>query len=515
MNRRQKPSHKKAPSGALESAEEAVARLAAIVTSSSDAIISKTLDGTVLTWNEAAVRLFGYGAEEMMGQPVRRLIPLQLQAEENVILERIAAGGPLQNYETLRRHKDGRLLQVSVTISPIRDAVGNVTGASKIARDISERKRNEEQFQALADGIPTLCWMAEPDGHRYWYNKRWYDYTGTTPEEMQSRGWQSTQDPEVLPEVLARWRSSLASGAPFEMTFPLRGADGVFRPFLTRVAPDLGPDGRVRRWLGVNMDLTEERLMRAALEQSEARLRLFIEDAPAAIAMFDKDMRYLAASRRFVADLELDGESPESLLGRSHYELFPEIPDRWRDVYRRVLAGETLSGEEDEFLRLNGTTDWVRWEMTPWQLADGSVGGALLFSEVITRRRQAEAALRESQLRQRGMIQSAMDAIIAIDGGQTIVSFNPAAEKMFGCPASEALGRSIDRFIPVAFRRAHRQEVRRDGRDIPPDERARLGVGPASGRQRVSNRSFNLPASGWRAEAVHCDPPRHLGTQAA
>ena len=212
MNRRQKPSHKKAPSGALESAEEAVARLAAIVTSSSDAIISKTLDGTVLTWNEAAVRLFGYGAEEMMGQPVRRLIPLQLQAEENVILERIAAGGPLQNYETLRRHKDGRLLQVSVTISPIRDAVGNVTGASKIARDISERKRNEEQFQALADGIPTLCWMAEPDGHRYWYNKRWYDYTGTTPEEMQSRGWQSTQDPEVLPEVLARWRSSLASG---------------------------------------------------------------------------------------------------------------------------------------------------------------------------------------------------------------------------------------------------------------------------------------------------------------
>ena len=115
-------------------------------------------------------------------------------------------------------------------------------------------------------------------------------------------------------------------GSPFEMTFPLRGADGVFRPFLTRVAPDLGPDGRVRRWLGVNMDLTEERLMRAALEQSEARLRLFIEDAPAAIAMFDKDMRYLAASRRFVADLELDGESPEFLAGPQPLRAVPGNP---------------------------------------------------------------------------------------------------------------------------------------------------------------------------------------------
>ena len=101
--------------------------------------------------------------------------------------------------------------------------------------------------------------------------------------------------------------------------------------------------------------------------------------------------------------------------------------------------------------------------MTPWQLADGSVGGALLFSEVITRRRQAEAALRESQLRQRGMIQSAMDAIIAIDASQRIVLFNPAAEKMFGCPASEALGSSIDRFIPERFRQAHRDHVRAFG----------------------------------------------------
>jgi two-component system, OmpR family, sensor histidine kinase VicK len=124
-------------------AEEAAARLAAIVTTSSDAIISKALDGTVVTWNEAAARLFGYGEEEMVGQPIRRLIPEHLQKEEDGILARIAAGGPVQNYETLRLHKDGRLVEVSVAISPIRDAAGKVTGASKIARDITERKQAE------------------------------------------------------------------------------------------------------------------------------------------------------------------------------------------------------------------------------------------------------------------------------------------------------------------------------------------------------------------------------------
>ena len=331
-------------------------------------------------------------------------------AEEDEILARIAAGEDIEQYETIRLRKDGRAIAVSVTISPVRDKASEVIGASKIMRDITGRKqaqaalkRTVQQFQTLADGIPTLCWMAEPDGHIYWYNKRWYDYTGTTFEEMQGWGWQSVHDPEVLPEVLAKWRGSLATGAPFEMTFPLRGADGVFRPFLTRIAPDIGPDGRIRRWLGTNTEVTEERRIRAALEASEARLRLFIERAPAGIAMFDKEMRYLSVSQRFMEDYNLVGETPQSLQGRGHYELFPELPERWREIYRRVLSGETLSAEEDQFRRPDGRTDWVRWEMTPWRLADGNVGGALLFSEVITRRKEVEVALRESQQRLEGL----------------------------------------------------------------------------------------------------------------
>jgi PAS domain S-box-containing protein len=92
-------------------------------------------------------------------------------------------------------------------------------------------------FIALAENLPHLAWMADAEGWIYWYNSQWYAYTGTTPEQMRGRGWQSVHDPEVLPSVLDRWQNAIATGEPFDMVFPLKGANGAFRPFLTRVRP--------------------------------------------------------------------------------------------------------------------------------------------------------------------------------------------------------------------------------------------------------------------------------------
>lgn len=115
------------------------------------------------------------------------------------------------------------------------------------------------RMRELADNIPTLCWIAKPDGHIYWYNARWYEYTGTTPDDQLGWGWQSVHHPDVLPDVMEKWKSSIASGEPFEMVFPLKGADGVFRPFLTRVAPSRNADGKIVAWFGMNTDVTEQR----------------------------------------------------------------------------------------------------------------------------------------------------------------------------------------------------------------------------------------------------------------
>jgi PAS domain S-box-containing protein len=137
--------------------------------------------------------------------------------------------------------------------------VGACTDVTK-RREAEDRLRgSEQQFRSLADAIPALAWMAEPDGGISWFNRGWYDYTGSTPEEMTGWGWQAVHDPRVLPEVLARWHASLESGTPFEMVFPIRGADGVFRPFLTRVAPMRDGAGRIVRWFGTNTDISGQR----------------------------------------------------------------------------------------------------------------------------------------------------------------------------------------------------------------------------------------------------------------
>ena len=138
-------------------------------------------------------------------------------------------------------------------------------------------RASEQQFRTLADSIPTLCWSAGPNGAISWYNQRWYDYTGTRPEQMEGWGWQSVHDPAVLPEVLERWSRSIATGETFEMVFPLRGADGRFRPFLTRVQPVRNQGGAVVGWFGTNTDISAQREAEEALRRLADELEQRVE----------------------------------------------------------------------------------------------------------------------------------------------------------------------------------------------------------------------------------------------
>jgi PAS domain S-box-containing protein len=137
-------------------------------------------------------------------------------------------------------------------------------------------RESEEKLRLMADTISQLAWMARPDGHIFWYNRGWYDYTGTTPSQMEGWGWQSVHDPAALPKVLENWKASIATGEPFEMVFPLRGADGRFRPFLTRVNPLRDEAGRILHWFGTNTDISEQK-------RAEDASR-FLADASATLA---------------------------------------------------------------------------------------------------------------------------------------------------------------------------------------------------------------------------------------
>ncbi|MDT5262715.1 MAG: hypothetical protein QOC61_1719, partial [Acidobacteriota bacterium] len=230
-------------------------------------------DHRFLFINRKTCELTGLSEEQFVGRTHAEVVP---EADKIVapILDRVYATGLGETQEIdVALPKGRRQLLVTWTALPGRD--GRPNSVLYLSLDITDRKLAEEalresegQLRTLADAVPQLVWMADADGYIFWYNQRWFDYTGTSPEQMEGWGWQSVHDPAVLPKVLERWQASIETGEPFEMEFPLKGADGVFRWFLTRVNPVRDSQGRIARWFGTNTDIDEQR--RTAEELREA-----------------------------------------------------------------------------------------------------------------------------------------------------------------------------------------------------------------------------------------------------
>jgi len=270
-----------------QAAAEQAERLRTTLASIGDAVITTDLAGCVTNMNAVAESLTGWTTAEAMGQlldAVFRIVnETTRKTVENPVFRALKEGliVGLANHTVLIA-KDDTERPIDDSAAPIRCKEGEVVGCVLVFRDISERHRQEaelrdreRQFRTLAESIPQLAWMANTDGHIVWYNRRWYEYTGTTLEEMQGWGWQSVHDPAELPKVLEQWKASIATGKSFDMTFPLKGQDNQFRPFLTRVEPVKDGEGRVVRWFGTNTDIYEQtqtanKLRQLAAELSEA-----------------------------------------------------------------------------------------------------------------------------------------------------------------------------------------------------------------------------------------------------
>ncbi len=264
-----------------------------------------------------------------------------------------------QAEEALRRAHEELEIRVAGRTSELRRANEALHEADRRKGELLESLRDSEvRFRTMAESIPQLAWMARPDGHIYWYNKRWHEYTGTTSGEMEGWGWQKVHDPDALPSVLARWKGSVASGEPFDMVFPLKGADGQFRPFLTRVMPVRGVDGRVAHWFGTNTDISErlriEEELRAARDEAESANRAKTQF----LAVLSHELRtplnpiLLAASSMLDRPWDPEEVRPTLEMIRQNVNLQARLIDDLLDVMRIVRGKMPLHWEVVDCHRL-------------------------------------------------------------------------------------------------------------------------------------------------------------------
>ncbi len=288
------------------------------------------------------------------------------------------------------------------------DAAARSWAALEQSRAEAALERTEADFRTLADNITQLAWMTEPDGYIIWYNRRWYDYTGTTLEQMQGWGWSAVHHPDHLTRVAASWREALASGEPWQDTFPLRGKDGSYRWFLSSAQPVRAPDGRIRRWFGTNTDITEAREREEALRRSE--LALAERDAEAREAQrlarigswrWRRGAAAPEGSPELHAIFGLDPATPPIDFPSQRGVLFPESAWDALDRARRRIIDSGEPWEMDLPAFRQGEPIWVTTRGEGLFDQAGTLIGLRGTVQDITLRKQAEDALRESETRLR------------------------------------------------------------------------------------------------------------------
>ncbi len=333
-------------------AEAGRAQLAAVINGMNQGVVLFNQDRDVTRMNKAALALHGFADDEEMLNALDDFGELFETSDSNgnpIAVAQWPASRTLRGEEVshfemhVRRRDNGHHFVGLYSGSVVRAESGAIEFAVLSISDVTERvlaedamKASEARFRQLAEMIPQLAFTARPDGAVFWYNSRWYDYTGTSPQDLDEQGWQAVHDPRVLPDVMRRWKASTETGDVFDMVIPLRGADGSFKPFLTRINPLKDDNGCVVMWFGTSTDVSEERAAAEALRLREQELRTLADNTPDILTRFDRQMRHVFVN---AAAERLTGKARLALLGKTNRELgMPaELCDCWESALRALF----------------------------------------------------------------------------------------------------------------------------------------------------------------------------------
>ncbi|HEX5019393.1 MAG TPA: PAS domain S-box protein [Candidatus Binatia bacterium] len=438
--------------------EIARAQLAAIVESSEDAIISTDLTGAITSWNRGAERLYGYGASEIIGESVFRLVPDYIRDEDAVLLRRIAEGESIENYETRRRRKDGSDLDVALTISPLKNDRGQIIGASKIARDIGARIiaqetlwRSEEQLRLAQHAAHVGIWDWDPSTDRLAWTSEMANLYGVSGPLQSYSEWRDLVHPDDLPRIEAEREEAMRNGKFFNLEYRFRHGSGEVRWISSRGQGWYDENGKLLRVLGINIDVTD----RKRAEEQLALVAAVVNSSQDAIYSFTLDAKIVSWNR---AAETLFGWTKSEMLGQNWSSFVPpELADELDKIIDMVRGGELVTRFETKRLRKDGSRFDVLLTFSPVVSQDKIVAISAIARDITERKRAEEQ--REQQAR---LLDLSLDAIIVWNSADGAIQYwNEGAEKLYGYTAGEVFGRSLTEVLKPIFPIAQSEIQRR------------------------------------------------------
>jgi diguanylate cyclase (GGDEF)-like protein/PAS domain S-box-containing protein len=336
-------------------------------------------------------------------------------------------------------------------------------------RDVTSRKEAElalheskELLHLFIEHAPVAIAMLDCDMRYLAVSRRWVEVHGLEGLNLIGRCHY-----DVFPKIPQSWRNVHNRALAGEIFTPgeqiLELADGSVRWISRELRPWRTGSGEIGGIIIFSEDVTDRKKADAALRESKEMLQLLVEHAPVAIAMFDCEMRYVAASQRWMKDHAV---TSAGTIGQSHYRVNPEVPERWKETHRRGLAGERQRSEEDQYDRADGTMQWIKWEILPWEASDGEIGGIIMFYEDITHRKLAETALRGSKELLELFIAHVPASIAMFDRNMCYLAASRRWLDDYGLTGREIIGRSHYDFaadIPERWKQAHRRGLDGEG----------------------------------------------------
>ncbi|ADJ26433.1 PAS/PAC sensor hybrid histidine kinase [Dehalogenimonas lykanthroporepellens BL-DC-9] len=376
------------------------------------------LPGVFLEVNQTACELLGYTKDEFLKLGPRDIVVWEKFGVTPPDIMKILEAVKKVTRESAFRHKDGHEIPVEVVIH--RFELQGKPAVLTLARDITKRKKAEEELklqadelknrnlfiQTIIDQLPIgLAINNTGDGQVTYMNSRFEEIYGWPKEEITDI---ATFFEKVYPDagyreaIVSRIMADIESSDPARMHWEdieITRKDGGKRVVAAANIPI--PDQGVM--VSTVRDETEAVSARRELNHTLNLMRYIIEHDQAGIAVHDRNLNYIYVSQRYLDEYNL---GPRNIIGRHHYDVFPDLPQKWRDVHQRALAGEICRADRDEFVREDGTVEWTRWECRPWFEKDGSVGGIIVYTEVITEQINRERALAESKEKYRQLAEN-------------------------------------------------------------------------------------------------------------